>query len=170
MREARVVSSAYLLTLWTYGDRPLFADAEAARLFCRILTRLRRRLAFRLIAFVVLPDRARLIIATPDGDVRSAQVVAQRLKSRFAREWNVRRDRLGLVWQDADQMASLDGPEQIARRASLLHQSPVLAGLARDPADWRWSSVRSWEGTGSAPAVVDRPPAAHARAAQVVSG
>jgi REP element-mobilizing transposase RayT len=157
MRGGSGEKCAYLLTLWTYGDRPVLADAEAARLFCRVLGHLRRRLAFHLHAYVVLPDRVRLIVATPDGDPRSVQVVVRRLKARFAREWNWRRGRLGLVWQDADQMAALQGLQQIARRADLLHRSPVLAGLVRLPREWPWSSVRPWVGAGTAPATVDLP-------------
>ena len=159
MRGGSGGKCAYLLTLWTYGDRPVLGDDEAARLFCRVLGHLRRRLAFHLHAYVVLPDRVRLIVATPDGDPRSVQVVVRRLKSRFAREWNSRRGRLGLVWQDADQMATLHGLEQIARRADLLHRSPVLAGLVRRAREWPWSSVRPWAGVGSAPAAVDLPEA-----------
>ena len=157
MRGHARPGSAYLLTLWTFGERPLFKDADAARLFCRVLTHLRRRLGFHLHAFVVLPDRVRLIVATPDGDPHSVQVVVNRLKSRFAREWNARRGRLGLVWQDADHMASLPGLDQIARRADLLHRSPVLAGLTRRSLDWPWSSLRAWEGRNGVAAPVDLP-------------
>jgi len=173
MRGGSGGKCAYLLTLWTYGDRPVLADADAARLFCRVLGHLRRRLAFHLHAYVVLPDRVRLIVATPDGDPRSVQVIVRRLKSRFAREWNARRGRLGLVWQDADQMTALEGLDQIARRADLLHRSPVLAGLVRRPREWPWSSVRPWAGAGGAPATVDlpeMPSAAPARARPAVIG
>ena len=157
MRRPAGAKRAYLLTLWSYGERPLFQDVDAARLFCRVLGRLRRRLGFHLHAFVVLPDRVRLIVATPDGDPRSVQIVVHRLKSRFAREWNTRRRRLGLVWQDADQMAALSGLDQIARRADLLHRAPVLSGLVRRPGAWPWSSVRPWDGTGGAAVPVDLP-------------
>ena len=173
MRGGSGGKCAYLLTLWTYQERPVLADADAARLFCRVLGHLRRRLAFHLHAFVVLPDRVRLIVATPDGDPRSVQVVVSRLKSRFAREWNTRRGRLGLVWQDADQMAALQGLDQIARRADLLHRSPVMAGLVRRPREWPWSSARPWAGAGRAPATVDLPEmtaAAESRVRPAVSG
>ena len=149
--------SVYMTTLWTYEGRPVLGDPGAARLFCRVLGHLRRRLGFHLHAFVVLPDRVRLILSTPDGEPRSVQVVVHRLKSRFAREWNARRGRLGLVWQDADQMAVISGLDQLTRRAEMLHRSPVAAGLVRKPAHWVWSSVRPWSGSGQAPAAVDLP-------------
>lgn len=154
----------YLVTLWTYGGRSLFADAEIATLFCRVLTHLRRRLAFRVHAFVLLPDRARMILGSADRDPRWIQPVVQRLKQRFAREYNVRARRLGLVWQDAEQRLPLAGPEDITRRADLLHRLPILAGLAGKPDQWRFSSARAWSGTGSTPVPVDAPGGATPRA------
>jgi putative transposase len=171
MRRQADEGRAYVVTLWTFGERPLFGHPDAARLFCRVLTHLKRRLHFRLHAFVLLPDRARLVVATPDADPRSVQIVVHRLKSRFAREWNARRGRLGLVWQDADQMAALEGVAAIARRARILHQSPVVTGLARRAGEWSWSSARVWDDTGGAPAPVDLPVEAVAGAAEpAVSG
>jgi putative transposase len=149
--------TVYLVTLWTYGGRPIFADPAAAGLFCRILASLRHRLGFRLHAYVVLPDRVRLILGANDGDPRWVQVIVQRLKSRFAREANVRAGRLGLVWQDAEQRVPLETAAEVARRAEFLHRNPVMARLASHPGEWRYSSFRAWSGQGRTPAPVDLP-------------
>jgi len=156
-------AQTYLVTLWTYGTQPTFADPVKAALFCRVLGSLRHRLGFRLHAYVVLPDRVRLILSAGDEDPRWVQVAVQRLKSRFARELNARSGRLGLVWQDADQRLPLRGPEDVQRRADFLHRNPVMAGLARRPGDWRYSSFRAWTGEGRTPAPVDLPTPAGSR-------
>ena len=148
-------SQAYLVTLWTYGIEPLFADPARAALFCHVLGRLRQRLGFRLHAYVVLPDRVRLILGAAGADLRSVRLAVQKLKSRFARELNARSGRLGLVWQDADQTLPLHGPDDVRRRADFLHHNPVMAGLAREPKDWRWSSFRAWADCGRTPLAVD---------------
>ena len=150
--------SVYLVTLWTFGRRPIFAKAGAAALFCRILDALRRRLVFRLHAYVILPDHVRIIVGSHDHDPRSIRVIVQRLKSRFAREANARAGRLGLVWQDADHRVTLGSLDDITRRADFLHRTPTLARLAAHPRQWRWSSYRAWAGEGSAPVAVDLPP------------
>ncbi|MFQ5877750.1 MAG: transposase [Acidobacteriota bacterium] len=155
---------AFLVTLWTYGGRPIFARPDTARLFCRTLGHLRHRLGFRLHAYVVLPDRVRMILGAPEEDPYWIQVAVQRLKSRFAREANARSGRPGLVWQDADQRVALATRDDVARRADLLHRYPVMSRLARHPADWRWSSFRAWAGRGRSPAPVDLPEAADLRA------
>ncbi|MGH9749103.1 MAG: hypothetical protein ACRD5D_07715 [Candidatus Polarisedimenticolia bacterium] len=150
---------AFLLTFFTYGLEPLLAEPAAALLFCRTLQLLRQRHGIRVRAFVVLPDRARLILAAADTDPRWVILAAHRLKSRFAREWNARAGRLGRVWQDADQRLPLAGDEDVRRRADLLHRSPVLAGLAPHPGAWRFSSWRAWNGGGRSAASVDLPDA-----------
>jgi putative transposase len=161
-------SQAYLVTLWTYGIEPLFADRATAALFFHVLGALRRRLGFRLHAYVVLPDRVRLILGAAGADMRSMRLTVHRLKSRFAREVNTRSGRLGLVWQDADQTLALHGADEVRRRADFLHHNPVMAGLAREPADWRWSSYLAWAGRGRTPLSVDLPVAdADRRSAQV---
>jgi putative transposase len=163
---------AFLVTLWTYGGAPLLAAPDAAHLFCRVLAHVRERLGLRLHAYVVLPDRVRLILAARDEDPGWVRVAAQRLKSRFAREWNARTGRLGLVWQDAEQRLPLGGAADVRRRAEMLHRSPVLAGLAPHPAAWRYSSIRAWAGNGRPPAPVDLPdgPAAPPRSGHRPAG
>ena len=148
-------SQAYLVTLWTYGIEPIFTDHARAALFIHVLGGLRQKLGFRLHAYVVLPDRVRLILGAPGADMRSVRMTVQRLKSRFAREVNARSGRRGLVWQDADQTLPLLGVEDVRKRADFLHYNPVLAGLAREPGDWRWSSYRAWAGYGRTPLSVD---------------
>ncbi len=148
---------AFLVTLWVYGGRPIFAEPAAARLFFRVLATLRRRLGFRLHAYVLLPDRARLILGAPGGDPRWADIIVHRLKSRFAREINSRTGRLGLVWQDADQRVAIRESREIVRRAEYLHRTPVASRLASHPGEWRWSSFRAWTGAGHVPAPVDLP-------------
>lgn len=146
---------AYLLALSTYGQRPALAGSHAG-LFCRVLARLHQRLDFRLHAYVVLPDRARLIVATPDGRPASVERLAQRLRSRFGRELQWRARWPGPVFREGAAIVPI-GPFALAKRVDFLHRLPVLMGLVGDPREWRWSSVRGWTGSGRPPAPVDLP-------------
>lgn len=149
--------AAYQLTFSTYEGRPILADANRAALFCRILGHLRRRLGFSLHAYVLLPDTVRLILGALDDDPRSVNLIAQQLRSRFAREVNARRGRAGLVWRDGIEVLRLVSPGQIIRRAHLLHRTPILTRLTTEPRAWRWSSYRGWSGEGQPPVGVDLP-------------
>lgn len=161
MRPHRPREVAYLVTQRAHGGRHLFAERGAAALFCRVLRILRRQLGFRLYAYVVLPDRVRLILGTHDGDPGTVRLIVQRLKSRFAREVNTRSGRRGLVWQDADERIHSVTAADIARRAAYLHNHPVVARLAPKPRAWRWSSYRAWEGEGDAMVPIDLPEIDH---------
>ncbi len=163
---------AYLVTLWTYGLEPSFAEPSCAALFCRILAGMRQKVGFLVHAYVVLPDRVRLILGSRGGDLRWARMTVHRLKSRYAREVNARSGRLGLVWQDGDQTLPLRDAEDVRRKADYLHHNPVMAGLARDAGEWRWSSYRAWAGGRRTPLPVDLPagfPAAPAGARSVIT-
>ena len=164
---------AYLLAFSTTGHRPALAGLHAA-LFCRVLARLHRRLDFRLYAFVVLPDRARLIVATGDGSRPSVERLAQRLRSRLGRELQWRARWPGPVFRDAAPVVAVGSGATMLRRVDFLHRLPVLMGLVSEPRDWRWSSVRGWSGSGRPPAPVDRPPQGSAgtprRDAPAISG
>ena len=163
MATAHHDEEAWLVAFSTHGQRPALAGSHAA-LFCRILARLHRRLDFRLYAFVVLPDRARLIVATPDGTAASIERLAQRLRSRLGRELQWRTRWPGPVLRDTVTVTVAGRGALLARRVDFLHRLPVLMGLVDEPCDWRWSSVRGWSGVGRSPAPLDRPRAARSDA------
>jgi putative transposase len=164
MEDLRVTSdggrrplAAYQVSFATYGGRPILAQAGRAALFLRVLGQLRRRLGFSLHAYVLLPDRVRLILGALDDDPRGVRLIVQQLRSRAAREFNAHSGRSGLVWQDGVDLIRLASAVQIARRALLLHRNPVHARLATEARDWRWSSYRGWSGEGSPPVGIDLP-------------
>jgi putative transposase len=146
----------FLLSFSTFGQRPALAGSHAA-IFCRVLARLHQRLDFRLYAFVILPDRARLIVATSDGTLDSVERLAQRLRSRLGRELEWRTRWPGPVFREVAGVVPLGGGVSLLRRVDFLHRLPVLMGLAAEPWEWRWSSYRGWSGMGRPPAPVDRP-------------
>lgn len=149
--------AAFQIGFSTYGGRPTLADTGSAALFCRVLGHLRRRLGFSLHAYVLLPDRVRMILGSLDDDPRGARLIAQQVRSRFAREVNVRRGRPGLVWQDGIEVVRLASARHVIRHAHLLHRAPIITRLAAEPGDWRWSSYRGWSGDGQPPVGVDLP-------------
>jgi hypothetical protein len=153
---------AHFVAFSTYDGRPALEGAHAA-LFCRVLARLRERLGFRLHAYVVLPMRAGVVLATGDGDPRSVRLIARRLTSRYARELHSVSGWPGRIFRDPVGVAGIPTAAAIARRAAALHRMPVIAGLAPRPSAWPWSSAPAWTGRGLPPAPVDLPEEAACR-------
>ncbi len=157
MSHQRSSAAVYQIGLRIYRGGRLLAEPQWARLLCVVLGGARRQLGFRLYAYVVLPDRLRMIVGTHDGHPDTVGLIVRRMKSRFAREVNGRRRRSGRVWDDADHLYRIGSPAAVVRRIGLLHRSPIAARLARRPRDWRWSSYRAWSGEGGAPLGIDPP-------------
>jgi putative transposase len=153
----RSSNAAYQVGFTTYGGRPILADAGRAALFCRVLGHLRRRLGFSLHAYVLLPERVRMILGALDDDPRSVRLVTQQLRSRFAREVNASRGKPGLVWRDGVDLVRLASPRHVIQQAHLLHRAPIVTRLTSEPGEWRWSSYRGWSGEGRPPIGVDLP-------------
>jgi hypothetical protein len=147
---------AHFIALSTYAGLPALAPPHAA-LFCDVLAGFRERLGFRLHAYVVLPVRAGLVVATADGDPRSVRLLARGLTARYARELHTRSGWPGRIFRDPVGVAGVPTAAAIARRAAALHRLPVLSGLAPRPSAWPWSSAGAWTGRGLPPAPVDLP-------------
>jgi len=147
---------AHFIALSTYAGLPALAPPHAA-LFCDVLAGFRERLGFRLHAYVVLPARAGLVVATADGDPRSVRQLTRGLTARYARELHTLSGWPGRIFRDPVGVAGVPTAAAIARRAAALHRLPVLAGLAPRPSAWPWSSAGAWTGRGLPPAPVDLP-------------
>src|SRR5438094_6022314 len=66
-----------------YQRRPLLASADRRNLFLEILERVRRRYAFVVVGYVVMPEHFHLLISEPERG--NPSTVMQVLKQRFAR-------------------------------------------------------------------------------------
>jgi hypothetical protein len=159
---------AFVATIRTSDGRPALAGAHAT-LFCRVLAASRARLGFLLHAYVILPDRARLVLATADGDPRSVAVIVHRIRTRFAREMHARHGWSGRIFRDDAPLALVRGTAGIERRAESLHRDPVVAGLTRHARAWTWSSARAWAGMTGSPTAIDLPVAPDPRRASMPS-
>lgn len=147
---------AHFIAFRTVAGQRALAGEHAAR-FLRLLAGFRERDGFRVHAYVVLPERAGLVLALPDRDSSAARVIAARLAARHARTLHAATGWPGRIFQDDIAVTGVETAAAIARRAAALHRLPVQAGLARRPSAWPWSSARAWTGRGEPPLPVDLP-------------
>ena len=133
---------------------PLIRDAFAAA-----LVQMRARFPVQLFAWVVMPEHVHLMVR-PRDEVPLA-VPLKSLKQAVAQ-------RVILRWKKVapDMLARIADPEgrprfwlkgggfdrnvrtiaEFCREVRYIHLNPVERGLVKEPADWKWSSVRWWMG------------------------
>ncbi len=160
MTRPRVIlgpSGAYLVRAATRGKEPLLAPAWAARLLVATTAYFRHALAFRLYAYVVLPDAFEAVIQPAAGGAKPANIsrIMMEIKGSFAHWYNVRLGRRGSVWEKRFRDRLLLSTEEIRAAAIEVHVRPALEGLVRDPTSYPYSSFASGRG---AVKVVDKLP------------
>ena len=77
----------------------------------------------------------------------------QTLEQEFARWYNRTRKtrRRGHVWAERFKHTLLGSAQAVLECCKYVEMNPVRAGIARNPADWRFSSYGAWCGTGHHP-------------------
>jgi|SRR5438552_6388227 len=156
-RLDRYYGAGYLhfITSSCYQRRPLLASADRRNLFLEILERVRRRYAFVVVGYVVMPEHFHLLISEPERG--NPSTVMQVLKQRFARavlrEWRRRKPAAhgtfwnealdaGHVWQRRFYDFVVWSEHKRIEKLRYMHRNPVKRGLVLELDQWPWSSFR----------------------------
>lgn len=147
----------HFTTCSCYQRRKLLHSPAAKEEFERILEEVRRRFAFYIRGYVVMPEHFHMLISEPAwGDPSKVmqvlkQRVARRLLTRWRKDADVRQAELfrGGRWTDLDlehfwQKRFYDfnvytGAKE-REKFRYMHRNPVTRGLVSSPDEWRWSS------------------------------
>jgi REP element-mobilizing transposase RayT len=136
----------YLLTTVTKERRRLFEDFWLGCTCARALTLPRLLRQSRLVAWVLMPDHAHLLVELAPDD--SLPRLMRSLKSVSALEVGRICGRPG-IWQDGYHDHALRSAEDIRAAARYLVANPVRAGLVRDVREYSfWDAV--WVSGGGA--------------------
>lgn len=144
-----------------YRRVPVFRSERACEFFIKALAETRKRLPFKLIGYVVMPDHTHLILNPINCDI---SVIMNSLKSATARqiidwlresnhtsslrklalETPQKRGHTHSLWQRDFSSIDLWSPKFMLQKLHYIHMNPVRAGLCKHPADWKWSSFRAY--------------------------
>jgi putative transposase len=122
-----------------------------------IMERVRRRLGFVVVGYVVMPEHVHLLFSEPErGD---PSVVMKVLKQSFARQL-LNRCRAGVdprqsslwkiplteghVWQHRFYDFVVFTEKKRVEKLRYMHRNPVVRGLVLAPEQWNWSSYRHY--------------------------
>jgi putative transposase len=132
--QRTATTGTFFITTITYNRRRIFQVPANAELFLEALQHYRTQGAYKLHAFVVMPDHAHLLLTPIDKTISQTMNLikggfSRRLASSFP------------IWQRgfADHLV-LDA-DQFESRRTYIHQNPLRANLATAPELYPYSSA-----------------------------
>jgi putative transposase len=159
----------HFVTFSCYRRRPLLGTPRARDRFVKVLDEVRKRHAFRLVGYVVMPEHIHLLISEP-GEKNPSKVL-QVLKQKVARALLKKRARRNALQLCLPFGAEADGEEhfwqrrfydfnvwsekKLKEKLEYMHRNPVQRKLVVNPKDWPWSSWENYEGAGRGKIRVD---------------
>ena len=102
----------------------------------------RRRLAFLLCGYVLMPDHWHALIWT--GYPLTISQAIHYVKKVCARHLHARRGTQGPVWQHQFWDRFVRHAREFTDRLAYMHLNPVRKGLVAKPEEWRWSSCNNF--------------------------
>jgi putative transposase len=166
---------AHELTFSCYRRLPLLSRERTCCWLAEAIATARQRLAFRLWAYVFMPEHVHLLIHPRDREYR-IKVILWRIKrpvgckaiaflERNAPQWLLhltvpRSD--GMIerrfWQAGGGYdRNIMDPDTARQVIDYIHHNPVRRGLVRSPEEWFWSSARWYAGIRPVPLEIDPP-------------
>jgi putative transposase len=152
----------HFVTFSCYRRKPLLGTARARDNFVKILDEVRRRHAFRLIGYVVMPEHVHLLMSEPVKNTPSK--ILQVLKQKVARALLKKRRhtksmQLSLpfeacqteedhFWQRRFYDFNVWSEKKLKEKLEYMHANPVQRKLVQHPRDWPWSSWTHYAGKG----------------------
>jgi putative transposase len=145
----------HFITCSCYRRQPLLGTARRRSLLLTVLEQVRRRYAFVVIGYVIMPEHIHLLISEPQEE--NPSTVMQALKIGFARRVlaQARRRRNPLqpglfeqeaqhIWQKRFYDFNVWSQRKRIEKLRYMHRNPVRCGLVASPELWRWSSFRAY--------------------------
>jgi putative transposase len=147
-------SEIYYVVLRGTSRRPIFGDDEDRQQFTRIVEESIATCGVQVHAFCWTGAEARLAVASERPIGPFAETIVEQHAKRLAHEHTLTGSHLE---QQRYRGVLIDGQSALLDLVRHIHLAPVKSGLVKDPADYRWSSHRSYLGLESIPWLTSGP-------------
>ena len=167
----------HFITCSCYRRLPFLSTPQRRTLFLELLEQTRQRYRFVVAGYVVMPEHFHVLIGEPETGTPST--VMQVLKQRFARRvlhawrrrrclaqselWSGEQHTLAHVWQARFYDFNVWSRSKHIEKLRYMHENPVKRGLMLQPAQWAWSSFRSYTFDGPGAVKLNQWPPAQLR-------
>jgi putative transposase len=154
-------SPCYYLTSVAKNRLPVFRSDEIKSVACCALAEARRSGTFAMYAYVIMPDHLHVVTDSTLSPSRTLQfingIASRRIINYLKRNKHessllklrheTRRHQYRFsLWNHHPDARLLLTESMLMQRVTYTHQNPVRARLVDLPLDYRWSSVRCWNG------------------------
>ena len=144
LRRYHRKGNIYFITNVTFDRKPLLVDN--IDLVWASLNAVNDRVAFDIMAWVVLPDHFHMVIDPKEHDISN---LLQRVKMSFGGLWRRRMNMAsGRVWQNRFWDHIIRNQTDLNRHIDYIHFNPAKHGYVNSPFEWQHSSIHEypWKG------------------------
>ena len=161
MFSASPDTPAYYLTTVTKDRLPVFRRDDMKSIACHALDEARKSCGFLIFAYVIMPDhmhvitdsekKSRILLRFINGIIgrRIIDFLKQGNYAASLQKLRRQEDRRGhkySLWDHHANARVLTSEEMLIQRVNYTHKNPVRAGLVKKPEEYKYSSVRIWNG------------------------
>ena len=154
-------SPCYYLTSVTRDRLPVFRSDQLKLIVCAALDEARHSGKFALYAYVIMPDHLHVVTDSTLSPARTLQFINGITSRRiidYLKEHNYEvslkklrhetrpRHYTHSLWDHHPDARLLLTESMLMQRVHYTHQNPVRSGLIEKAEDYRWSSIRCWNG------------------------
>ena len=155
-------SPALFITAVSNHHLPVFQKETIKEITCNAIDEARTSCGFLLFAYVVMPDHVHLLTDAPRKPSEVLQYIKGIVGHRVIdylkiqdyqtsleklRHENWKRNHRYSLWQHDSDVFSVTSESKFMEKVNYIHLNPVRADLVESAAEYRWSSVRWWNGT-----------------------
>lgn len=153
-RPIRIEFPDALYHVTARGDRreAIFEDDQDRRTFLATLEKIITQFNWTCYAWCLMDNHYHLLIQTPDGNLSKGM---RQLNGVYTQASNRRHLRVGHLFQGRFKAILVDSDAYLLELARYVVLNPVRAGMAKKPADWKWSSYRASVGLEPAPGLAE---------------
>lgn len=136
---------AHFLTFSCYQRRSLLKQFHMEVTFLHALEQMRRRFAFVVFGYVLMPEHVHLLISELPGEtLPQALQLLKTAVSIAARKQGWRKSGREPFWQARYFDHNVRNHAGFVTQLRYIHRNPVKRGLCATPGEWPWSSFHAW--------------------------
>lgn len=140
--------AVYHITSRGVARSDIFLSAEDRATFLGFLAEVHERMKVTIHCYCLMSNHFHLDLETPEANISNAM---KWLNQRYAMYFNRTHDRVGCLFQGRYHAVLVETDSHLHELTRYIHLNPVRANMVNQPAEYLWSSYRSYIGLDMTP-------------------